>query len=86
MCSSDLGEAEGEAATKLSAEYDHLQHEMDAKGIWDLDSRVEQAAHALQVPPLDRDVDTLSGGERRRVVVMRGVAGAGRGQRRMCVS
>jgi len=64
-----MGEAEGEAATKLSAEYDHLQHEMDAKGIWDLDSRVEQAAHALQVPPLDRDVDTLSGGEARRVAL-----------------
>jgi len=64
-----MGEAEGEAATKLSAEYDHLQHEMDIKGIWDLDSRVEQAAHALQVPPLDRDVDTLSGGEARRVAL-----------------
>ena len=64
-----MGEATGDEAAKLSAEYDHLQHEMDVKGIWDLDSRVEQAAHALQVPPLDRDVDTLSGGEARRVAL-----------------
>ncbi len=64
-----MGEAEGSEAEKLSAEYDHLQHEMDTKGIWDLDSRLEQAAHALQVPPLDRDVATLSGGEARRVAL-----------------
>jgi ATP-binding cassette ChvD family protein len=64
-----MGEATGDEAAKLSAEYDHLQHEMDVKDIWDLDSRVEQAAHALQVPPLDRDVDTLSGGEARRVAL-----------------
>jgi sulfate-transporting ATPase len=64
-----MGEAEGAELEKLSAEYDHLQHDMDTKGIWDLDSRLEQAAHALQVPPLDRDVKTLSGGERRRVAL-----------------
>jgi ATP-binding cassette ChvD family protein len=42
---------------------------MDAKGIWDLDSRLEQAKHALQVPPDDRSVKNLSGGERRRVAL-----------------
>ena len=64
-----MGEAQGEQATKLAQEYDHLQHEMDSKGIWDLDSRLEQAKHALQVAPDDRDVKTLSGGERRRVAL-----------------
>jgi len=64
-----MGEAEGEEAEKLSVEYDHLSHEMEVKGIWDLDSRLEQAAHALQVPPRDRDVTTLSGGEKRRVAL-----------------
>ena len=62
-----MGDAEGEEAEKLATEYDRLQHDMDAKGIWDLDSRLEQAKHALQVPPDDRDVVTLSGGEKRRV-------------------
>ncbi len=64
-----MGEAEGAEAEKLATEYDRLQHDMDAKGIWDLDSRLEQAMHALQVPPGDRDVTTLSGGEARRVAL-----------------
>ncbi|MCP3917809.1 MAG: energy-dependent translational throttle protein EttA [bacterium] len=64
-----MGEAEGAEADKLNDEYEHLQHEMDTKGIWDLDSRLEQAMHALGVPPRERDVKTLSGGERRRVAL-----------------
>ena len=64
-----MGEAEGEEAEKLSKEYDELQTAMDTKGIWDLDSRLEQAAHALQVPPFDSPVTNLSGGERRRVAL-----------------
>ena len=64
-----MGEAEGEEAEKLSAEYDELQIAMDTKGIWDLDSRLEQAAQALQVPPFDSPVTNLSGGERRRVAL-----------------
>ncbi|MEM9380223.1 MAG: energy-dependent translational throttle protein EttA [Planctomycetota bacterium] len=64
-----MGDAEGEEAEKLAAEYDQLQHDMDTKGIWDLDSRLEQAAHALQVPPMDSPVTNLSGGERRRVAL-----------------
>ncbi len=64
-----MGDAEGEEAEKLSKEYDDLQIAMDTKGIWDLDSRLEQAAHALQVPPMDSGVTKLSGGERRRVAL-----------------
>jgi len=64
-----MGEAEGAEAEKLGKEYDELQTAMDTKGIWDLDSRLEQAAHALQVPPFDAGVTKLSGGERRRVAL-----------------
>ena len=64
-----MGEAEGQEAEKLTAEYDHLQHDMDTKDIWNLDSRLEQAMHALQVPSSEADVTKLSGGERRRVAL-----------------
>ena len=64
-----MGEAEGAEAETLSKEYDDLQTTMDTKGIWDLDSRLEQAAHALQVPPMESGVQKLSGGERRRVAL-----------------
>jgi len=46
-----------------------LQDEIEAKGLWDLDSQVEQAMSALGCPPDDSDVTTLSGGERRRVAL-----------------
>src|SRR6516164_3993261 len=48
-----------------------LQDEIEAKGLWDLDSKVDQAMDALRCPPDDADVDTLSGGERRRVALCR---------------
>ena len=64
-----LSDAEGEEADKLNDEFAHLSEEMDHKEIWELDSRLEQAAHALQVPPMDSAVTTLSGGERRRVAL-----------------
>ncbi|MGC1779536.1 MAG: ATP-binding cassette domain-containing protein, partial [Xanthobacteraceae bacterium] len=48
-----------------------LQDEIEAKGLWDLDSQVEQAMDALGCPPDDADVGTLSGGERRRVALCR---------------
>ena len=52
-------------------EMTRLQDEIEAKGLWDLDSQVEQAMDALGCPPDDADVDTLSGGERRRVALCR---------------
>ncbi len=48
-----------------------LQDEIEAKGLWDLDSKVDQAMDALRCPPDDADVGTLSGGERRRVALCR---------------
>jgi ATP-binding cassette ChvD family protein len=46
-----------------------LLDEIEAKGLWDLDSKVDQAMDALRCPPDDADVTELSGGERRRVAL-----------------
>ena len=46
-----------------------LQDEIEAKGLWDLDSKVDQAMDALRCPADDAEVAKLSGGERRRVAL-----------------
>jgi ATP-binding cassette ChvD family protein len=48
-----------------------LQDKIDATDAWNLDSRLDRAMDALRCPPEDRIVDTLSGGERRRVALCR---------------
>ena len=48
-----------------------LQDEIDAKGLWDLDSQIDVAMEALRCPPDDAMPDTLSGGEARRVALCR---------------
>jgi ATP-binding cassette ChvD family protein len=48
-----------------------LQDEIEAKGLWDLDSKIDQAMEALRCPPDDAEVSRLSGGERRRVALCR---------------
>ena len=48
-----------------------LQDKIDAIDAWNLDSRLERAMDALRCPPEDQIVDTLSGGERRRVALCR---------------
>ncbi len=53
----------------LLAEMGELQTDLDHANAWDLDSRLEQAMDALRCPPPDWLVDTLSGGERRRVAL-----------------
>src|SRR5216110_2956286 len=52
-------------------EMTRLQDEIEAKGLWDLDSKVDQAMDALRCPPDDAEVEKLSGGERRRVALCR---------------
>ena len=52
-------------------EMTRLQDEIEAKGLWDLESQVEQAMDALGCPPDDADVAKLSGGEKRRVALCR---------------
>jgi ATP-binding cassette ChvD family protein len=46
-----------------------LQDQIESAGLWDLDSKVDQAMDALRCPPDDSDVTKLSGGERRRVAL-----------------
>lgn len=50
-------------------EMTRLQDEIEAQGLWDLDSKVDQAMEALRCPPDDAEVTSLSGGERRRVAL-----------------
>jgi ATP-binding cassette ChvD family protein len=50
-------------------EMTRLQDEIEAKGLWDLDSKVDQAMESLRCPSDDAEVATLSGGERRRVAL-----------------
>src|SRR6266496_1246270 len=56
---------------ETAEEMTKLQDEIEAKGLWDLDSQVDLAMDALRCPPDDADVTKLSGGERRRVALTR---------------
>jgi ATP-binding cassette ChvD family protein len=56
---------------KLLAEQAELQDKIEAAGAWELDRKLEIAADALRLPDWDADVNTLSGGEKRRVALCR---------------
>jgi len=68
-----------EAANKLGEDYsDELMEEMtklqeiiDARDLWDIDSKVEMAIDALRCPPNDANIESLSGGEKRRIALAR---------------
>jgi energy-dependent translational throttle protein EttA len=65
-----LGEPlEADAMEKLCDELARVQDQIDAQNLWDLDRQVEVAMSAMNLPPGDADVTTLSGGERRRVAL-----------------
>ena len=55
----------------LLAEQAELQDKIDAVGGWEINNRLDRAAAALNLPPWEANVDTLSGGERRRVALCR---------------
>ncbi|UKI45540.1 MAG: energy-dependent translational throttle protein EttA [Phocaeicola vulgatus] len=55
----------------LIARQAELQDKIDATDAWNLDTKLERAMDALRCPPEDQVVDTLSGGERRRVALCR---------------
>ncbi len=56
---------------KLIQRQAELQDALDASDAWNIDSKLERAMDALQCPPDDQSVETLSGGERRRVALCR---------------
>jgi energy-dependent translational throttle protein EttA len=55
----------------LLAEQAKVQDAIDRADLWQLDDRLDHAMDALRLPEGDRDVETLSGGERRRVALCR---------------
>lgn len=55
----------------LIAKQAELQDKLDAADAWNIDSKLERAMDALQCPPDDQVISTLSGGERRRVALCR---------------
>jgi len=57
--------------TKLLDQQARVQEKIDAANAWDLDRKIEIAMDALRLPPADVDVNTLSGGEKRRVALCR---------------
>jgi ATP-binding cassette ChvD family protein len=70
--SAKFGESLSDAEMdKLNADFQKAQDEIEAKGLWDLDSQIDHAMDALRLPPAEQDVTTLSGGERRRVALCR---------------
>ena len=62
---------EPEEMDKLIERQGQVQELMDAKGAWDLDSKLEMAMDALRCPPGDTPVSVISGGEKRRVALCR---------------
>src|SRR6201984_2114345 len=68
-----------EIAEKMATDYSdqlleqmgQLQEQLGHRNAGALDSQIEQAMDALRCPPLDSDVTSLSGGERRRVALCR---------------
>ena len=57
--------------TALIERQGELTEKIDHVGGWDIDAKLERAMDALQCPPEDAKVATLSGGERRRVALCR---------------
>jgi len=55
----------------LLAEQSTVQDQVDRRGAWQLEEQLDHAMDALRLPEGDRDVTTLSGGERRRVALCR---------------
>ncbi|MBC8124410.1 MAG: energy-dependent translational throttle protein EttA [Candidatus Kapabacteria bacterium] len=56
---------------KLLDQQAKLQEKIDAIGAWDIDSKLEMAMDALRCPPPDTLVSVISGGEKRRVALVR---------------
>jgi ATP-binding cassette ChvD family protein len=60
-----------EKMEKLMDKQGKLQDRIDAVGAWDLDSKLERAMASLNCPDSDTKIGVLSGGERRRVALVR---------------
>ena len=56
---------------KLIARQGEVSDKIDALDAWELDTKLERAMDALRCPPDDQLIETLSGGEKRRVALCR---------------
>lgn len=60
-----------EEMTKLIERQAEVQEKIDKANAWELDNRLELAMDALRCPPGDTKIETISGGEKRRVALCR---------------
>ena len=67
--SEKMAELEGDAMEKACDRMGVLQEKIEQAGGWEIDTVLDVAASALVLPPDDAVVDTLSGGEKRRVAL-----------------
>ena len=65
--------AEFESLPADSKRHEELEHRIQSLEGWTLDSRIETALSHLNCPAGDRQVTTLSGGEKRRVALARAI-------------
>jgi ATP-binding cassette ChvD family protein len=65
------GQMAEEYSDELMEKMNALQEVIDARDLWDIDSKIEQAMEALRCPPADWSVENLSGGEKRRIALAR---------------
>jgi ATP-binding cassette subfamily F protein uup len=65
--------AEFEALPAESKRHEELEHRIQALEGWTLEQRVETALSHLDCPPGERRIDSLSGGEQRRVALARAI-------------
>jgi energy-dependent translational throttle protein EttA len=70
MISARFSEPDADFDTLLT-EQSKVQDQIDRRDAWQLESQLDHAMDALRVPEGDRDVESLSGGERRRVALCR---------------
>ena len=56
---------------RLIAQQGEVQDKIDALDAWELDTKLDRAMDALRCPPDDQKIESLSGGERRRVALCR---------------
>jgi ATP-binding cassette subfamily F protein uup len=64
---------EFEALPHDSKRHEELEHRIQALEGWTVDQRVETAMSHLNCPPGERDITTLSGGEKRRIALARAI-------------
>jgi ATP-binding cassette subfamily F protein uup len=65
--------AEFESLPHDSKRHEELEHRIQTLEGWTVDSRIETAMSHLNCPAGDRDIATLSGGEKRRVALARAI-------------